>query len=151
MAHLRSLHSQNSEEPEIRVGFAVVKDSFNPNSFYVTDCLSLFDTNSGQKSFSKNISSESCRNIGRRRNESLILDSYPGREDGNAEAVVKSRRSKIIAAAGPWLGNGEWWAKESCWSRENWDFELRSRGRKSLYGGFRVPGSEGWFIERMYD
>lgn len=52
----------------------------------------------------------------------------------------------LAAVAGPWLASGDWWEKESCWQREEWDVELATGG---LYRLIRTQ--EGWLVEGEYD
>jgi protein ImuB len=149
LAHLRALNCENEQEAKNRVGFAVVNDSHNPNSFYVTNCLPQIPANAERELRDDERLKEPCYGIGRRINSRLKLRSKS--DDGNTDVIMKGKKNRIATAAGPWFGNGDWWDKEHHWNREEWDLELQSRRRKGLYRSIHPTDSNEWFIERMYD
>jgi len=152
LAHLRALNCQDERGAQNRVGFAVVNDSHNPNSFYVADCLPGLQTNADRELRTDELFVKQYQSAARRISSRLKLRSKPGDEDGDANSVIlRGRKNRITTAAGPWFGDGEWWGKESHWDREEWDLELQLRSRKGLYRIFRDLGSDEWFIERKYD
>jgi protein ImuB len=54
---------------------------------------------------------------------------------------------KVVACAGPWRTNGEWWMPEP-WDRDEWDVELADG---SLYRIHEDRRTGRWFLEGNYD
>jgi protein ImuB len=54
-------------------------------------------------------------------------------------------RGRVIDAAGPWHGSGDWWSHQR-WDRWDWDVRLEEGG---LYRLFATEGH--WFLEGVYD
>jgi len=82
--------------------------------------------------------------------------AIPARVEVNAEKVPLSlgfpqRRSRVIAASGPWQRGGEWWDAKDRWLREEWDVELDVDGRFVMYRVYHDLSNKQWFIEGVYD
>src|SRR5690606_29885985 len=60
------------------------------------------------------------------------------------------RSGKVITARGPWAMSGDWWRPEP-WSREEWDVEIQSGWRRTLYRIYHDPRRGTWFIDGSYD
>jgi protein ImuB len=75
------------------------------------------------------------------------LASEVVQSDSNQPARLRARgiSGRVINAAGPWKGSGNWWSTDT-WNREDWDVAL-SDGL--VYRLFKSNGS--WFIEGAYD
>ncbi len=71
------------------------------------------------------------------------------------DARAKSARKlsgKIIRAAGPWRGSGDWW-RPDVWARDEWDVAVSDSNQSSavLCRIYRDLTSEQWFIAGIYD
>jgi protein ImuB len=75
------------------------------------------------------------------------LAAEVGQGDSNQPARLRASAisGRVINAAGPWKGSGNWWNADA-WNREDWDVAL-SDGL--VYRLFKSDGS--WFIEGVYD
>ena len=68
--------------------------------------------------------------------------------DGRPVRVVAADcRGAVLAAAGPWRTEGEWWA-ETAWTREEWDVALSDGG---VYRIGRDLAAGPWTVDAIYD
>jgi hypothetical protein len=67
-----------------------------------------------------------------------------------ARILFGGKAARVVNARGPWNASGEWWRQES-WSREEWDVEIESGWRRTLYRIFRDLRRDTWFIDGSYD
>jgi len=54
---------------------------------------------------------------------------------------------RVVGAAGPWRIVAEWWSEAAC-ARYYYDLELTDGG---VYRCYRDRGSDGWFVDGVYD
>jgi protein ImuB len=142
LARLRATVGEKDQEGRERVGFPVVTDSHQPDSFQV------MPSSAGPKELRECLPSPS-----------LVLrwfrPPYMARiELSNAvpaAVVFNGVRAKVIHACGPWHSSGTWWDKSGQWQREEWDVDLGLNGVSRLYRIFRDLESRQWFVEGMYD
>jgi protein ImuB len=75
----------------------------------------------------------------------------PRRLDARAQSLRKLS-GKIIRAAGPWRGSGDWW-RPDVWARDEWDVSLidASSGDEVLCRIYRDLISEQWYVAGIYD
>jgi protein ImuB len=71
------------------------------------------------------------------------------------EVRAKSARrlsGKIICAAGPWRGSGDWW-RADVWARDEWDVVLidRAAGDEVVCRIYRDLTNEQWLVAGVYD
>jgi protein ImuB len=72
-------------------------------------------------------------------------------------------RRRILAFAGPWRTNGDWWS-ETKWARDEWDIKVRplrqrvqsessreSEEETALYRVYKDLRAKRWFVEGIYD
>jgi protein ImuB len=72
-------------------------------------------------------------------------------------------RRQILAFAGPWKRNGDWWS-EAPWAREEWDVVIRmlrpkvhaehvrkDENETALYRVYKDLRAKRWFVEGIYD
>ena len=68
----------------------------------------------------------------------------------------RSVYGKVVSVAGPWRTSGDWW-RTDVWARDEWDVEIEAAEKAGgfphqvLYRIFRELGSDGWFVEGIYD
>ena len=65
----------------------------------------------------------------------------------------RSIRGKVLRLAGPWRTSGDWWAEDG-WARDEWDVTVAGSASQedgTLYRIYRDLGSDGWFVEGIYD
>jgi protein ImuB len=77
----------------------------------------------------------------------VTVESEKGRP---ARLLFDGKRSTVVTSAGPWEASGDWWRSDA-WSREEWDVEVRTGWRRTLYRIFRDPRRDRWFIDGTYD
>jgi protein ImuB len=70
-------------------------------------------------------------------------------------ARVQSSRKlsgKIIRAAGPWRGSGDWW-RADVWARDEWDVAVidAAAGGEVLCRIYRDMTNEKWYVAGIYD
>jgi protein ImuB len=53
-----------------------------------------------------------------------------------AAVAFKGMKARVITAAGPWRGNGEWWNEQTRWGREQWELMLEGEVVSGLYRFF---------------
>ena len=141
---------------ESRVGAPVLLDTHNPNSFQQTRFV---------------LSEMSEKRQSRERPATTAMRIYrpplPAdvefQEGKPAVLSCEGARRQILAFAGPWRTNGDWWS-ESAWAREEWDIEVRTlrprvqpEGRRddeeetALYRVYKDLRAKRWFVEGIYD
>ena len=83
--------------------------------------------------------------------EVQVFKGQPARLEVRAKS---SRRlsGKIICAAGPWRGSGDWW-RADVWARDEWDVVLidRAAGDEVVCRIYRDLTSEQWWVAGVYD
>ena len=59
---------------------------------------------------------------------------------------------KIICAAGPWRGSGDWW-RADVWARDEWDVAVidAKEDGEVLCRIYRDLTNEQWFVAGIYD
>ncbi|MBM3725482.1 MAG: DNA polymerase Y family protein [Acidobacteria bacterium] len=61
---------------------------------------------------------------------------------------------KILRAAGPWRGSGDWWRQEA-WDREDWDIEMAGGALYRIFhplsANLAPTVGPAWYIEGNYD
>ena len=75
----------------------------------------------------------------------------PRRLETRAQSLRKLS-GKILRAAGPWRGSGDWW-RPDVWARDEWDVSLidASSGDEVLCRIYRDLTNEEWFVAGIYD
>jgi protein ImuB len=72
--------------------------------------------------------------------------------DGRPVRVTTDRRGfaggAVLQASGPWRTSGNWWARQTCWNRDEWDVAL-SDG--AVYRVFQDRETDAWFIDAIVD
>jgi protein ImuB len=83
--------------------------------------------------------------------EVQTLEGQPARIDACAKSSRKLN-GKIICAAGPWRGSGDWW-RADVWARDEWDVVLidATAGGEVLCRIYRDLTNEKWFVAGIYD
>jgi protein ImuB len=69
-----------------------------------------------------------------------------------ARAVSCKLNGRIIRAAGPWRGSGDWW-RADVWARDEWDIAVidLTDGSAVLCRIYRDLTNERWFVSGVYD
>jgi protein ImuB len=80
-----------------------------------------------------------------------ILKGQPARLEARTKSSIKIS-GKIICAAGPWRGSGDWW-RADVWARDEWDVVLidTTAGAEVLCRIYRDLTNEQWFVAGIYD
>jgi protein ImuB len=77
------------------------------------------------------------------------LKGHPARLD--ARATSRKISGKIICAAGPWRGSGDWW-RADVWARDEWDVVLiDATAGEVLCRIYRDLTNEQWYVAGIYD
>jgi protein ImuB len=142
LARLRAVVGEQDTDGRCRVGFPVTLDSHRPDSFQVSPF------NEEPKGDSLPVSSRLALRVFR--------PPVPARVELSAEqtpvwVAFQRRKGRVIHAAGPWRGGGEWWDVTGEWLRDEWEVHLSIDGEAALYRIHRDLQTRKWFVEGMYD
>jgi protein ImuB len=64
--------------------------------------------------------------------------------------LFAGKTGRVVTCAGPWSASGDWWRTDA-WNREEWDVEVETSWRRTLYRIYRDPRRNCWFIDGVYD
>jgi len=141
---------------ESRVGAPVLLDTHSPNSFQ-------------QKRFvlpemkEKRSITEKQATAAMRIFRPPLPATVEFQEGKPAFLGCEGMRRRIMAFAGPWRTNGDWWS-ETKWARDEWDIKVRPLRQKvqsessreseeetALYRVYKDLRAKRWFVEGIYD
>jgi protein ImuB len=142
IAQIQAEFGETDSQGRGRVGFLTLLDSHRPDQFQIT------------KSFEKPMVQN--QTIAQPNVLLRFRPAIPARVEVNAGKVPFSlgfsrKKSRVIAASGPWRRGGEWWEAKDKWLREEWDVELAVDGRLVMYRVYRDLSNQQWFVEGVYD
>lgn len=64
---------------------------------------------------------------------------------------LHGQQHQVTIAAGPWQNNGGWWTNQ-CWTREEWDLELKAEQAPPLFiRVYRDLSLSKWYVESSFD
>lgn len=157
LARLRAAVGENDAADRARVGFPLVTDSHQPDSFQVLS-LGTEEARSNKKT-ARDHEIREClpapQLVLRWFRPPLVARVECGMAasvGGTPTAVIFNQmKAKVIRACGPWRSSGLWWDQSGQWQREEWDVDLAVDGCSGLYRIFRDLQSGRWFVEGMYD
>jgi protein ImuB len=146
LARLRAVVGEKDQQARGRVGFPVVMDTHQPDSFQVMPSFSPareHDNGTPRGRVATTLTLRMFRPLlpakVKLRGAAPSMISFPG------------TRAQVTNASGPWRSGGEWWSQAGEWKREEWDIGLVSDGHPIVYRIFQDCGSGQWFVEGMYD
>jgi hypothetical protein len=145
LAKLRAGIGERDEIDRHRVGFSMVKDSHQRDSFNVSPSPSAIPMPYKERKYCNN-----TRMIIRIFRPSLrakveLINNVP------AAVIFEGKRKVVVSASGPWLRSGGWWNRAEDWNCDEWDVELTIDGRnKGLYRIFCDCDSGQWFVGGVY-
>lgn len=143
MARLRAVVGEKDELRHDRVGFAVVQDSYKPDSFAVLPFRPAVERKQ-----------EHEHRPGPTMAFRVFRPPLQAKTEFAANVpsaiVFQGTRKKVVNASGPWRKSGAWWDRAGEWKRDEWDIELSVAGGKGLYRIFCDESGQ-WFVEGMYD
>ena len=167
LARLRAAVGEQDEHARQRVGFPMVSDSHQPDSFQVL-LLSAEATEGGantkpgqrgHKEIHQHLATPQPQFVLR-----WFRPPLPARVECGLAAlgsgttpitvIFNGVKAKVVQASGPWCSNGVWWNQADRWQREEWDVDLKFPyldSASGLYRIFRDLQSGQWFVEGMYD
>lgn len=67
-----------------------------------------------------------------------------------ARILFAGQKGRVVHCAGPWSASGDWWRADA-WNREEWDVEVRTGWRRTLYRIYRDPRRDCWYLDATYD
>lgn len=144
MARLRAVVGEKDHLGHDRVGFAMVQNSYKPDSFAVLPSpAELKHKEQHEHRFGPRMAFRILRPPLQIKVE--LAANVP------SAVMLQGRRRKVVNASGPWRKSGAWWDKAGEWKRDEWDVELILPHGKGLYRIFRDDQSGQWFVEGTYD
>ena len=142
LARLRAVVGEKDNQDRSRVGFAVLLDSYRPDSFHVW-------------SSSAQVPEPQLQSGTPRLFLRLFRPQLRARMEvnGGVPAILLLHHAKlrVVNAAGPWRSYGEWWEPQKMWQRDEWDLLLRIDGGIAMYRVSHDLKSGEWFVEGTYD